>query len=165
LHGLDETWEWGLKAHGSYMFPGDVQVGVFYQGLSGFPIQRTARFLRNDPDGLFHFRNQGTQTIRVEPYGASKLTAQHVWNVRVSKFIDVGPGRFQVAAEVFNLLNANDILRISQVSGPSFGNVLENIGSRGSARPSSSESFGCPSGGTGRALAGVRPVVFRPGRS
>ena len=127
LHGLDETWEWGLKAHGSYMFPGDIQLGVFYQGLSGFPIQRTARFLRNDPDGLFHFRNQGTQTIRVEPYGASKLTAQHVWNVRLSKFLDVGPGRFQLAAEVFNLFNANDILRIQQVSGPSFGNVLENI--------------------------------------
>ncbi len=117
LHGLDETWEWGLKAHGSYMFPGDVQLGVFYQGLSGFPIQRTARFLRNDPDGLFHFRNQGTQTIRVEPYGASKLTAQHVWNVRLSKLLDLGPGRFQLAAEVFNLFNANDILRIQQVSG------------------------------------------------
>ena len=127
LHGLDESWEWGLKAHGSYMFPGDVQFGVFYQSLSGFPLQRTARFLRNDPDGLFHFRNQGTQTIRMEPYGASKLTAQHVWNVRLSKFLDMGPGRFQLAVEVFNLLNANDILRVQQVSGPSFGNVLENI--------------------------------------
>ena len=127
LNGLDESWEWGMKAHGSYMFPGDIQLGVFYQALSGFPLQRTVRFLRNDPDGLFHFRNQGTQTIRVEPYGASKLTAQHVWNVRLSKFLDMGPGRFQMAVEVFNLLNANDILRVSQVSGPSFGNVLENI--------------------------------------
>ena len=64
---------------------------------------------------------------RREKYGASKLTAQHVWNVLLSKFVNVGQGRFQLAFEVFNLFNVNDILRIQQVSGRSFGNVLENI--------------------------------------
>ena len=127
INALDETYEWSLKAHGSYVFPWDVQVGLMYQSLSGFPVTRRARFQRTDPDGLSDFRNQGTQTIWMEKFGASQLESQHVTSLRVVKHHNLDWGRLGFRADVFNLFNANEILRVQNITGPSYFNVLENI--------------------------------------
>ena len=124
---VDETFDWNVKAHGSYLFAYDIQVGAFYQVLSGAALQRTARFGRTDPDGLSNFSNLGTTRLRMSAYGDRKLDTQHVVHLKLDKRLSINNYRTRLTFEVFNLFNTNTILGLNQLSGSTFDRITELI--------------------------------------
>jgi hypothetical protein len=59
----------------------------------------------------------------MEPFGAQQLPTLHSVNLRVGKRIAMHGTRLEMAADVFNLLNANTITGMQYASGPTFGQI------------------------------------------
>ena len=82
------------------------------------------------PDGARYTAVRDT-TLRVEPYGARRLSAQNILNLRGSKdFRLPGGRRIDIDVDVFNVLNAATPTQANFQSGPSFGYVTGVIPAR-----------------------------------
>ena len=128
---LDETWSWAGNVTGSYRMPGDVSVSGFLQTKNGYTGQRTYIFRQADPDGGLAINQNGNTTLRVEPYGSQRLSAQNILNLKASKDLKLGAGRrLNIDVDVFNVLNAATPTAASFVTGPSFGFVSSVIPAR-----------------------------------
>jgi hypothetical protein len=128
---LDETWGWAGNVTGSYRLPGDVSLSGFLQSKNGVRGQRTYLFRQVDPDGGPAIAQNGNTTLRVEPYGQQKLSAQNILNLRASKDFRLGGSRrFNVDFDVFNVLNAATPTTANFQSGPTFGYVTGVIPAR-----------------------------------
>jgi len=128
---LDETWSWAGNVTGSYRMPGDVSISGFLQTKNGVTGQRTYIFRQADPDGGAAIAQNGNTTLRVEPYGARRLSAQNILNLKASKDLKLGTGRrLNIDVDVFNVLNAATPTAASFVTGPSFGFVSSVIPAR-----------------------------------
>ena len=128
---LDETWSWAGNITGSYRMPGDVTVSGFLQTKNGYTGQRTYIFRQADPDGGLAITQNGNTTLRVEPYGSERLSAQNILNLKASKDLKLGGGRrLNIDVDVFNLLNAATPTAANFVTGPSFGYVSSVIPAR-----------------------------------
>jgi len=128
---LDETWTWAGNISGTYRLPGDVSVSGFLQSKNGVLGQRTYIFRQVDPDGGPAIAQNGNTTIRLEPYGSQKLSAQNILNLRGSKDFSLGGARrFEIDFDVFNVLNAATATGANFQSGPSFGFVTGVIPAR-----------------------------------
>jgi carboxypeptidase family protein len=128
---LDETWSWAGNITGSYRLPGDVSISGFLQSKNGVTGQRTYIFRQVDPDGGPSIAQNGNTTLRVEPYGARRLSAQNILNLRGSKdFRLPGGRRIDIDVDVFNVLNAATPTQANFQSGPSFGYVTGVIPAR-----------------------------------
>jgi outer membrane receptor protein involved in Fe transport len=112
---LDTTWDWQAKVTASYEAPYSIQISGYYQGLSGLAQQRTYIF-RNVPQ-------LGTATIRMEPFGATRLPSLHTVNLRVGKRMSLQKYRLQVQADLYNLMNTNTVTGLTVASGPAYGQV------------------------------------------
>jgi len=128
---LDETWSWAGNVTGSYRMPGDVSISGFLQTKNGVTGQRTYIFRQADPDGGAAITQNGNTTLRVEPYGSQRLSAQNILNLKASKDLKLGAGRrLNIDVDVFNVLNAATPTAASFVTGPSFGFVSSVIPAR-----------------------------------
>jgi hypothetical protein len=128
---LDDTWSWAGNVTGSYRMPGDVSISGFLQTKNGVTGQRTYIFRQADPDGGPAIAQNGNTTLRVEPYGAQRLSAQNILNLKASKDLKLGAGRrLNIDVDVFNVLNAATPTAASFVTGPSFGFVSSVIPAR-----------------------------------
>src|SRR5580765_3812512 len=128
---LDETWSWAGNVTGSYRMPGDVSISGFLQTKNGVTGQRTYIFRQADPDGGLAITQNGNTTLRVEPYGTQRLSAQNILNLKASKDLKLGTGRrLNIDVDVFNVLNAATPTAASFVTGPSFGFVSSVIPAR-----------------------------------
>ena len=116
---------------GSYRFPGDVSISGFLQTKNGVTGQRTYIFRQVDPDGGPAIAQNGNTTIRVEPYGSQRLSAQNLLNLRASKDLKLGGGRrLNIDVDLFNVLNAATPTNATFVTGPSFGYTSSVIPAR-----------------------------------
>jgi len=121
---LDETWGWAGNITGSYRTPGDFLISGFLQTKNGVTGQRTYIFRQADPDGGPAIAQNGNTTLRVEPYGSQRLSAQNILNLRGSKELKFGAARrLSIDVDVFNVLNAATPTAATFVTGPSFGFV------------------------------------------
>ena len=128
---LDDTWSWAGNVTGSYRLPGDVSISGFLQTKNGVTGQRTYIFRQVDPDGGPAIAQNGNTTVRVEPYGAQRLSAQNILNLRGSKDFRLGGARrLNFDVDVFNLLNAATPTAATFVTGPSFGYTSSVIPAR-----------------------------------
>jgi len=128
---IDETWTWAGNVSASYHFPAGFTASGFLQSKNGVLGQRTYIFRQADPDGGPAIAQNGNTTIRVEPYGSSRLSAQNILNLRASKSFALGAERrFDVDFDVFNVLNAATPTAANFQSGPSFGYVTGVIPAR-----------------------------------
>ncbi len=128
---LDETWSWAGNVTGSYRLPGDVSVSGFLQSRNGLKGQRTYIFRQVDPDGGPSIAQNGNTTLRLEPYGTEKLSAQNILNLRASKDFALGADRrLGIDLDVFNVLNAATPTNANFQSGPSFGYITGVIPAR-----------------------------------
>jgi carboxypeptidase family protein len=130
FYPLDETWTWAGNVTATYRFPGDVSVSGFLQSKNGVLGQRTNLFRQADPDGGPAIAQNGNTTIRLEPYGSQKLSAQNILNLRASKDFAFGATRLGFDLDVFNVLNAATPTGANFQSGPSFGYVTGVIPAR-----------------------------------
>jgi hypothetical protein len=131
FYPIDDTWNWAGNVSASYRLPGDVSVAGFLQSKNGVLGQRTYIFRQVDPDGGPQIAQNGNTTLRVEPYGSQKLTAQNILNIRASKDLSLGRDRrLAVDFDVFNVFNAATPTGANFQSGPSFGYVTGVIPAR-----------------------------------
>src|SRR5206468_3166822 len=131
FYPIDETWTWAGNVSASYRLPGDVSLAGFLQSRNGVLGQRTYIFRQVDPDGGPSIAQNGNTTLRLEPYGNEKLSAQNILNFRASKgFALGGARRFDVDLDVFNLFNASTPTNANFQAGPSFGYVTGVIPAR-----------------------------------
>ena len=81
--------------------------------------QRTYIFRQADPDGGPAIAQNGNTTLRVEPYGSRRLSAQNILNLRGSKDLKLGGARrLNIDVDVFNVLNAATPTAATFVTGP-----------------------------------------------
>lgn len=110
----DRNWEWQGRVSGSYLFPYGLQTSANFEHRSGTPWARTALF-----------RGGATIpsiTLNVEPIGTRRLTNINLLDFRLEKRLNLGPGQqLQLQMNIFNSTNINDVLAVTQQSGPSFG--------------------------------------------
>jgi hypothetical protein len=119
---LDETWSWAGSISASYRLPYDVSISGFLQSRSGIKGQRTNLFRTADPDGGPSIANNGSTTLRLEPYGAQSLAAFNILNFRANKDFRLSKGRrLGIDFDVFNLLNSATPTGADFASGPTFG--------------------------------------------
>jgi hypothetical protein len=131
LFPLDQTWSWAGNINGTYRLPYNVSLSGFLQSKSGIRGQRTYIFRQVDPDGGAAIAQNGNTTIRLEPFGKEKLSAQNILNIRLSKDFSLGGGRrLGVDFDVFNALNGATPTGANFQAGPSFGYVTGVIPAR-----------------------------------
>jgi len=111
----DDTWEWLFRASGSYLLPGDIQVGANVVTQSGQAWARTVSVRGG--------QQIPSVTLKVEPLGTQRTPTETLVSLSVEKAFPLRAGqRLSVGASVFNLLNANFDLNLPQTrAGNRFG--------------------------------------------
>ncbi|HJZ76960.1 MAG TPA: TonB-dependent receptor [Vicinamibacterales bacterium] len=107
---LDETWDYSVKAHFTYDFPRDVNVGLNYRYLAGTPVYAT--------DQIAGVPQLGTVTIPVEAYGTRRNPFLSVLDLRGAKNFNLGGNkRFVATIELFNVTNSDAALAVNYQYG------------------------------------------------
>jgi hypothetical protein len=91
------------------------EVGAIFQYMDGLVFGR--RLLVT---GLSQGPAVIAATVRGSPEGGHRTQYHASWDIRVSRPFSIGPGTLQVAADVFNVLNASFSLVERDVSGVDF---------------------------------------------
>ena len=119
----DNTWEWLGRASGAYMLPFRALVSANFEHRSGNPWARTVSFANG--------ARIGNPTLRVEPIGARRLGSINLLDLRGEKTLSLKNGqRLSLRVNVFNALNVNTVLSLTQQSGPNFGKALTIVAPR-----------------------------------
>jgi hypothetical protein len=94
-----------VKIAGSYVFPFEVTLGLFYQFFSGSTYNRNIKipsYIDPDSVGLF----AGRLNFYGEEKGAFRKPAQHNLDMRLEKFFSFGEGfRLGLLIDMFNVFN------------------------------------------------------------
>jgi len=112
---INETWSWEARADANYRLPADINVTGNVRASSGEQGQRTQTF----SDARL---NQGTVTLRMEPYGSQQGPAVPVTSVRAAKKFSLSRYTMDVTFAVYNVTNSSAAVGISYLSG-TFGRV------------------------------------------
>jgi hypothetical protein len=114
INTADRNWEYSAKLSGVYVFPLQILTAVNYEARSGYPWARQVRFTGG--------RTIPNIVLNVERIGSRRLPLSHQLDLRLEKSFNLAKGQ-KVAARInmFNALNANTILDVQRLSGPSFG--------------------------------------------
>jgi len=115
INAANHTWEWLSKVSGAYLFPADVQVSGNFEHRSGDPWARQVSFTGG--------QQIPSMTLRVEPIGTRRLPHLNILHLRAEKSFRLRRGQGQRVAlrlNVYNALNINTVLTVTQLSGRSF---------------------------------------------
>jgi hypothetical protein len=112
-----DYWSWETRADASCRLPADVNVHANLRAASGALGQRTQTF----SDSRL---NQGTVTLRMEPYGSQQGPVVPVTSLRVAKKFRNGARSVDVVFAVFNLINSSAAVSTSYLSG-TFGRITD----------------------------------------
>ncbi len=114
INNLDREWEWSAKVSGGYFFPFQIMASANFEHRSGYPWARRVRFTGG--------QTIPNITLNVEPIGTRRLPHTNQIDLRVEKAFDLADRhKLTVRMNVFNALNANEVLTVSRLSGPTFG--------------------------------------------
>ncbi len=113
IFSADRNWEWTGKASGAYTLPADVMVSVNFEHRSGKPWARQVLFTGG--------RTIPSITLPVEPFGTRRLPNTNLVDLRLEKVFRLPAAqRLALRTNIYNVLNANTVLELVRVSGPSF---------------------------------------------
>lgn len=113
-----DYWTWEARADASYRLPADVNVSGNLRAASGALGQRTQTF----SDARL---NQGTVTLRMEPYGSQEGAVVPITSLRVAKkFRAAERYAVDVNFSVFNVTNSSAAVSTSYLSG-TFGRITD----------------------------------------
>ncbi len=94
---------------GTYHLPADVRLSMNYRGTSGQPNTRRVR-IRD--------LRQGSQTINAEVPGDTRFPAQHLLDIGVEKYFQLGDtAQIGFLVDIFNLLNSNAVTDTNTLFG------------------------------------------------
>jgi Carboxypeptidase regulatory-like domain len=113
INVANRTWEWLGKVSGAYLFPYGVLASASFEHRSGTEWARTALFRGG--------RQIPSITLNVEPIGARRMPHTNLLDLRVEKRFRITTARsLAVRMNVFNAMNANTAITLTQVSGTRF---------------------------------------------
>ena len=113
INTANQTWEWGAKVSGTYIFPFEIAASVFFNHLSGTPQARTVLFAGG--------RQIPSLLINVEPLGSLRLPNTNQLDLRIEKSLDFGGARkLTLRASIYNALNANTVTARTVQSGANY---------------------------------------------
>ena len=113
INTANNTWEWGAKASGTYVFPMDIATSAFVNHVSGAPQARTVLFTGG--------RQIPSLLVNVEPIGTLRLPSTTTMDLRVEKSLSFGAARkLTVRASIYNMLNANTVTARTVQSGANY---------------------------------------------
>jgi outer membrane receptor protein involved in Fe transport len=109
----NDTWEWTATASGSYAMPWAVLLSAHVESRSGLPFARTV----SATGGV----TIPSITVRVNPIGTYWTPAVNLVDFRVEKALSFRASRkMALRLNIYNLLNANTVTNLTQLSGPNF---------------------------------------------
>jgi hypothetical protein len=99
-----------FKLTGSYLLPGDIQLGGNLRAQSGQPYTRTITItgLNQAPNGV---------TVNAEPRGAYLLPWLRTVDARIGKVFRTRSGEFEADMDVYNLTNSNAVFNVRALTG------------------------------------------------
>lgn len=113
INATNDSWEWLGRVSGAYQFPADLQLSANFEHRSGEPWGRSVSVAGG--------RTIPSLTVRVEPIGTRRLPNVNLLHMRAEKGFRVRAGhRLALRANVFNVLNVNTVLTVTQLSGRNF---------------------------------------------
>jgi hypothetical protein len=115
--GVRDYWSWEARADANYRLPWDINTSFNMRMSAGAQGQRTQTF----SDARL---NQGTVTLRMEPFGAQQGPTVPVTNLRFAKRFTTNRYSFDVSFSVFNLINSSAAITTSYLSG-TFGRITD----------------------------------------
>ena len=108
-----------FRALGTYILPWDVNVGWAFRSTGGMnsftggdSMARTVQVRDVTTNSIYN--------VRVEPNGSYRQNPVNVLDLRGSKVFRLKGHTFEAMLDVFNVLNANNVLQASTVTGPTF---------------------------------------------
>jgi hypothetical protein len=124
---LDTTWNWELRAYGTYHLPLGFAFTANFRDKSGAWGQRTEVFSGNGTNG--QKLNQGSVTENMGPFGQYQGTTVPLLNINIAKTFTIRE-RFKLSphAELFNVLNnagqvAQNWQTTTNPAAPTFGRI------------------------------------------
>jgi hypothetical protein len=141
---LDTTWNWEMRAYGTYNLPKGFKLTTFFRDKSGAWGQRTEVFSGTGLNG--NTLNQGSVTMNMGPFGQYQGPHVEVWNLQGAKVFTIHERyKIEANAQVFNLMNASGAVTTSYATttnpaSPTFG-VVTSIESARVARLAVEFSF------------------------
>jgi len=125
--------EWTLRMSGVYQLPRQFSAGAFVRYQQGYPYV----LFGSISDGSFSAFDGFARLLLLEPIGSRRYDNVFTLDLNVQKVIDTGSyGRLTLAADLFNVTNANTInqrnrrLSGSQLTPTGFNAVAENLSPR-----------------------------------
>jgi hypothetical protein len=113
INGADNSGEWLGRVSGAYLFPADVQVSANFEHRSGDPWGRSVSFAGG--------RQIPSLTVRVEPIGTRRLPNLNLLHLRAEKSFRLRQGqKMALRLNLYNALNVNTVLTVTQLSGRNF---------------------------------------------
>ena len=113
VNTFDRAWEFSYKLQGVYQMPFGILTAANYEARSGYPWGRQVRFTGG--------RTITSITMNVEPIGTRRLPVSHQLDMRFEKTFNLNKGqKLAIRTNIFNILNLNTILNVTQLSGPNF---------------------------------------------
>ena len=122
-----------FKLYGTYLAPYGFVISGFFQTLSGIPWSENYNFnavyVRGATTVRFYkvdFPQILSETFidaAVQPAGTLKFPLEKLLDLRVEKKFPIGLGNLSLIADVFNVLNSNEIIRVQdlRLDNPRFG--------------------------------------------
>jgi hypothetical protein len=109
----NRTWEWLGRASGSYQLPWDVTLSANFDHRSGVPYARMVSVAGG--------RTIPSMTLRVEPIGDRRTPSINLVDFRAEKVVRLARGhRWGLRVNLYNALNTNTAVGVTQLSGPNF---------------------------------------------
>jgi hypothetical protein len=113
INASNNTWEWLSRVSGAYLFPADVQLSANFEHRSGDPWGRTVSFAGG--------QQIPSLTMRVEPIGTRRLPNVNLLHFRAEKSFQLRQAhKVALRLNVFNAMNMNTVLTVTQLSGRNF---------------------------------------------
>jgi hypothetical protein len=113
INTADHEWESSAKLSGVYVFPLQIMVSANFEHRSGYPYARQVQFTGS--------RTIPNFTMNVEPIGTRRLPNNNQLDLRLEKTVNLtARQKVAVRVNVFNVLNSNDVLDVTRLSGPNF---------------------------------------------
>ena len=113
INSANRNWEWLSRASGAYTFPKDVLVSANFEHRSGAAWARTVFFTGGQQIPAI--------SLNVEPIGTRRLPSINLLTLRGEKGFRFKQGhRLVLRLNVYNALNINTTLTLTQQSGPNF---------------------------------------------
>ena len=114
-----------FKLSGAYKLPYGIETAGNFSFYQGWPQTTTVR-VGSDTVKL----TQVTQVITIEPRGTRRFENVKQVDMNFKKALQLGGMKVQPRLDVFNLLNSSAVTNNIQQLGPTYGNVIDLLGSR-----------------------------------